>query len=217
MRHSAIAGLIVLVPMSAGFGAESAGRFASFFANHCVACHDVDSKKGGLDLTSLSWQATDALATDSPALQRWVRVFDKVEQQEMPPPTEPQPDAADREEFLEPLRDDLKAASLAKQRTEGRVVLRRLNRVEYENTLHDLLAIDLPLQHHLPEDAPSHGFDNVAEGLRLSMLHMEQFLEAADAAITAALDLRRQPDGVNRRFRYHDEESVTDDLQERRE
>ena len=70
------------------------------------------------------------------------------------------------------------------------MVLRRLNRVEYENTLHDLLAIDVPLQHYLPEDAAANGFDNVAEGLRLSMLHMEQYLEAADAAISAAMDLR---------------------------
>ncbi len=92
------------------------------------------------------------------------------------------------------------------------MVLRRLNRVEYENTLHDLLAIDVPLQHFLPEDASVDGFDNVATGLRLSMLHMQQYLEAADAAITAAMDLRRRPPLVKRRLRYHDEESVRDDM-----
>ena len=105
----------------------------------------------------------------------------------------------------------LHAANLTRQRTVGRVVLRRLNRVEYENTLHDLLAIDLPLQHYLPEDTSLHGFDNVSEGLRLSSLHLEQYLEAADAAIAAATDLRRPPTPVKSRFRYHDEESVIDD------
>jgi len=68
------------------------------------------------------------------------------------------------------------------------------------------------LQQFLPEDEPSQGFDNVAEGLRLSMIHMEQYLEAADAAISAAIDLRRRPDPVKKRLRYHDEESIKDDL-----
>jgi len=103
------------------------------------------------------------------------------------------------------------AANVYKQRTEGRVVLRRLNRVEYENNLHDLLSIDVPLQHFLPEDAALDGFDNVALGLRLSMLHMQQYLEAADAAISAAIDLGRRPPPVKKRLRYQDEESVQDD------
>ena len=109
------------------------------------------------------------------------------------------------------LRTELHTASLRKQQADGRVLLRRLNRVEYENTLHDLLGINLPLQHYLPEDSITHGFDNVSEGLRLSMLHMGQFLEAADAAIDAAVDLRDPPKSVKRRLRYHDEESVIDD------
>jgi hypothetical protein len=182
-------------------------RHVEFVAKHCLECHDADSKKGKLDLTALSWKTSDPKT-----LETWTKVFDKVDKNEMPPADakdHPDPDA--RATFIEALRSDLHAASLTKQQTDGRVVLRRLNRVEYENTLHDLLAIDLPLQHYLPEDAPLHGFDNVAEGLRLSSLHMGQFLEAADAAIDAALNLRQKPEGVKRRFRYHDEESVIDD------
>ncbi len=130
----------------------------------------------------------------------------------MPPQSRKRPDPDARARFLEALRTDLRAANLARQEADGRVVLRRLNRVEYENTLHDLLAIDVPLQHHLPEDATTNGFDNVALGLRLSMLHMEQYLEAADAAISAAMEFRRRPQVVHKRLRYHDEESVRDDL-----
>ncbi len=129
----------------------------------------------------------------------------------MPPGTEKRPDPAARGEFLKMLGGELHGASLARQQADGRVRLRRLNRGEYEKTLHDLLAIDLPLRHFLPEEASSHGFDNVAESLRVSMLHMEQYLEAADAAISAAIDLRRRPEVVKRRFRYHDEESVLND------
>ncbi len=184
-----------------------AADHAAFLQQNCVSCHDAETKKGGLDLSALKWTPEDR-----PTFERWVPVFDRVESNEMPPPKEPdQPDPAARGAFVKALGAELHAANLAKQRQEGRVVLRRLNRVEYENTLHDLLAIDLPLQYFLPEDAAAHGFDNVAEGLRLSSLHMEQFLGAADAAITAALDLRKQPEAVHRKFRYQDEESVTDD------
>jgi hypothetical protein len=184
-----------------------AADFEGFLGKHCAECHDADSKKGDLDLSVLRWQD----ASDSKTFERWIEVFDRVEKHEMPPRDEEQPDAAVRDAFLNSLRTELHASSLTKQQKSGRVVLRRLNRVEYENTLHDLLAIDLPLQHYLPEDSPLHGFDNVAEGLRLSILHMGQFLEAADAAITTAIDLRAQPEPVNKRLRYHDEESIIDD------
>ena len=51
-----------------------------FFESHCVECHDETTKKGGLDLGSLSRDPTDA-----ESLRRWVRVFDRVQSGEMPP------------------------------------------------------------------------------------------------------------------------------------
>jgi len=207
-HRTGIAAAVLLLLALPCRGADLAVRARPFFDTHCVACHDTDTKKGGLDLTDLSWKPHDPKSFD-----QWVKMFELVDSERMPPRARNRPDSTSRGEFLNLLRTELRAANQARQQAEGRVVLRRLNRVEYENTLHDLLAIDLPLQHHLPEDASSHGFDNVAEGLRLSMLHMQQYLEAADVAISAALDLRRRPAGVKRRFRYHDEESVLNDAQ----
>ena len=162
-------------------------------------------------LSALAWKPNDVQTFD-----RWVEVFDKVDKQKMPPPSQETPRSR-RPGGVSARRcgTELRRANLARQRTEGRVVLRRLNRVEYENTLHDLLAIDVPLQHYLPEDTTTNGFDNVAVGLRLSMLHMEQYLEAADAAISAAMDFRRRPEGIQKRLRYHDEESVQDDVKKK--
>ncbi len=210
MRPAVIVILIVLGLSRAAGAADFAGRSQVFFSKHCFVCHDADSKKGGLDLSALPWKPSNARIFD-----QWVEVFDKVDKQKMPPPAKKRPDPAVRAEFLEALRTELRAANLAKQQTEGRVVLRRLNRVEYENTLHDLLAIDVPLKHFLPEDATTNGFDNVALGLRLSMLQMEQYLEAADAAISAAMEFRRRPERINKRLRYHDEESVQDDVKKK--
>jgi cytochrome c553 len=210
MLRSFIAASMAFSLTSAARAGDPSLRAQEFFADHCVVCHDSGTKKAGLDLTALSWKPND-----SETCNLWIKVFDKVDKQKMPPPQKKRPDPAARAEFLKSLGDELRTANRNKQRTEGRVVLRRLNRVEYENTLHDLLSIDVPLQHFLPEDASVDGFDNVALGLRLSMLHMQQYLEAADTAITAAMDLGRRPAVVKKRLRYHDEESVQDDAKKK--
>ena len=74
-------------------------------------------------------------------------------------------------------------AETARQKAEGRVVLRRLNRTEYQNTMHDLLGVDSDLKSLLPEDTTALGFDNIGEALHLSSVLMERYLEAADAAL----------------------------------
>jgi len=210
VNRSVIAVAIAVLLAPGARAADFAVRAQGFFAEHCVVCHDADTKKAGLDLTALSWKPNDLQTFD-----RWVEVFDKVDKQKMPPPQEDRPDPAVRAEFLKALRTDLCALNVDRQRTEGRVVLRRLNRVEYENTLHDLLSIDVPLQHYLPEDTAANGFDNVAQGLRLSMLHMEQYLEAADVAISEAMQFGRQPEVMHKRLRYQDEESIEEDVKKK--
>ena len=83
----------------------------------------------------------------------------------MPPPkkVDKLPSAVDRQAFLKSIGGFLVAHDAVRQSANGRVILRRLNRTEYENTVHDLLKIDIPLADMLPEDATSNGFDNVAE------------------------------------------------------
>ena len=65
----------------------------------------------------------------------------------------------------------------------GRVVLRRLNRVEYENTVRDLLGINVNLKEQLPEDGSADGFDNAGAANHTSSFLMEKYLEAADNGI----------------------------------
>lgn len=173
-------------------GLASAGELPAvsraFISAHCVECHDADSKKGDLDLTALPVQL------DDPALEaRWTLVYDRVERGEMPPKKKATPPAPQRQAFLQSLGGFLAEHDAARQSAAGRVVLRRLNRVEYENTLHDLLDIYVPLAPMLPEDATANGFDNVAEALRLSMTQIDGYLQAADRGLDAAIDLREDP------------------------
>jgi hypothetical protein len=80
------------------------------------------------------------------------------------------------------------------------VVLRRLNRVEYENTVNDLLGIDARLQAILPEDASADGFDNNGDALAVSTELMQAYLEAADAALDEVFGPDKEPPRVNVTF-----------------
>ncbi|MCX6856703.1 MAG: DUF1592 domain-containing protein [Verrucomicrobia bacterium] len=198
--------LFALLILSAHVHA-AAKDITSFIDQHCVDCHDSDVKKGGLDLTSLSFDLTDRSSFDT-----WVKVHDAVTDGEMPPKKKPRPEPKAAQDFVTMLDEKLHVSSLATQEKTGRTLARRLNRTEYENTLRDLLHIDLPLAGLLPEDTPMHGFDTVAEGLRFSQLQIEKYLEAADAALDAAVDLRLPLEVKTERFSYKDQKSIIDNL-----
>ena len=178
-----------------------------FLERYCTECHDGDVKKGGLDLTALSFKPEDLQNFD-----RWVKLYDRVSKGEMPPAKKPRPEAAALQTFKSALKTPLRDHELVQQSKNGRTVLRRLNRTEYENTVHDLLGISLPLKHILPEDTPLHGFDTVAEGLRFSQLQIEKYLEAADAALDAAIVLTKRPVAINQRYSYKKEEGIRKNL-----
>ena len=179
----------------------------TFFDQHCVECHDADVKKGDLDLTALNFDLKD------PQLfEKWVKIHDSVADGEMPPKKKARPDAKLSEAFLDSLDGQLRDTSAAQTTAQGRTLVRRLNRIEYENTVRDLLHIDTPLAGLLPEDTPMHGFDTVAEGLRFSQLQIEKYLEAADAALDAAVDLRVAMELKKERFSYKDQKSIQENL-----
>ena len=182
--------------------------FRAFLDKQCYTCHDSETKKGDLALDKLKFDFDEQKNFDL-----WLRVFDRVDKGEMPPPNKPQPAGHDRAAHMAYLRSRLLEFSQQKQAA-GRTVLRRLNRVEYENTLHDLLDIDTRLQESLPEDASLHGFDTVADGLRLSQLHIEKFLEAADLALDNAIRLDEAPVVKQQHFVYKEQEGIVKQAKE---
>ncbi len=165
-----------------------------FLETHCFDCHGEDKAKGGLRL--------DTLATDFDAVDKarvWTKVLDRMESGEMPPKKEPRPAPEELARTVKWLNGNLLAADLRAQPPAGSLTLRRLNRLQYENTIHDLLAIKLEVQDRLPPDNRAFGFDNVGAALSLSSAQMETYLEAADAALDAAIVNRPKPAGVKER------------------
>lgn len=196
---------LFFVPILAS--AATPPTLTTFLDKHCTECHDSEVKKGGLDLTALKFDLADPML-----FEKWVKVHHSVEDGEMPPKKKPRPDERQSDAFLDALDAKLRDSSSSQQKAQGRTQARRLNRVEYENTVRDLLHIDTPLAGLLPEDTPMHGFDTVAEGLRFSQLQIEKYLEAADAALDAAVDLRMQIELKKERFSYKDQKSIQENL-----
>jgi hypothetical protein len=138
----------------------------------------------------------------------WKEVAVRLAARTMPPKPRPEPSAEERKTIAAWLDERQVAADLARQKVEGRAVLRRLNRVEYNNTLRDLLAIDVDLRDLLPEDESVDGFDNVGAALTISPVLMERYLEAADAALNAAIVKGPRPETINARYTYKGETTI---------
>lgn len=101
----------------------------------------------------------------------------------------------------------LPSAGFAEDRP-GRTVIRRLNRVEYERTICDLLGIHVELRDTLPLDTSSNGFDNVGDALHVSSFLMDRYLEAADRALGLAIANRKQPPLLKKRYSLKDTHQV---------
>src|SRR4051812_38789003 len=69
----------------------------------------------------------------------------------------------------------------------GRVTVRRLNRVEYRNTIRDLLAVDFKADEEFPSDDSGHGFDNIADVLTVSPILLEKYVDAATQIVSEAV------------------------------
>ena len=185
----------------AGASARGGGLAAQadqFVQSHCVECHDADSKKGGLDLTSLPFDLENRQT-----FARWVKVHDRVEAGEMPPKKQPQPAREEVTAFLSAIAQPMVAADQARQRQEGRSTLRRLNRYEYEASLRDLLETPwLQIRDMLPEDGEAYRFNKVGDALDVSHVQMARYLAAADSALRSVMASRVQPP-VTTRMRYY--------------
>lgn len=163
------AGLLPALP-------AAAYDYAPFFARHCVKCHGPEKAEADLRLDQM------AAPSGSPeSVETWTAIIDMLETGDMPPKDQPRPEAAG-------VRELLKWAAGELARGTNRIpALRRLNRTEYQYTVHDLLGIDTPLAEYLPEDGSVQGFDNVAGGLGISSILVQRYLEAADVAFESVI------------------------------
>ncbi|MCE9527795.1 MAG: DUF1587 domain-containing protein, partial [Planctomycetales bacterium] len=181
-------GLVIISASSNSLGADlQPSAISPFLKDHCLSCHTGEKPSGALDLSKLGTNLDNA-----DLLRRWVLIHDRVAAGEMPPKDEPRPAAKGTQEFLSSLSDKLTAADQQRRR----VGLRRLNRVEYENTIRDLFDIRVDLRDMLPQDPSAHGFDTVGEVLAISPEQMEVYLQAASKALDQVFGQDKEPKRV---------------------
>lgn len=151
---------------------------------YCVDCHMNESSEAGIVLDRYDDQA--AAVKDG---RTWLRVRNALQGRIMPPADMPQPSLDELDRIITWIEKDFLAAQCAKQVSSAPVVIRRLNRQEYNNTIRDLLGRDLHLADAFPPDDIGFGFDNVGSALNISPIHVEKYLDAAELALQKAIVL----------------------------
>jgi mono/diheme cytochrome c family protein len=155
-----------------------------FFANHCYVCHNDERQTGDLSLEPFK---TAASLTKNRATMRLV--LEKLNAGTMPPAKMPRPKPEDinavsgwlsRQLAIVPGKKVAPDTAKSAETNLSHVTARRLNRVEYDNTVRDLLGVDLHASDDFPQDDSGYGFDNIGAVLSLSPVLMEKYLKAAE-------------------------------------
>jgi len=183
---------------------------APFIKVHCVRCHGPEVQKGRLRLDTLP-----ADFSDPATAAKWAEVMTAVNNSQMPPSTEKQPAVASVGRFTEWIRAELAKGEIAKRSTG--VVLRRVNRAEYNNTIRDLVGVDFQPADTFPEDPPAGGFDNIGQALTISPLQIELYYSAARQILDRALVEEAQPPVLKWHFDQEENTMGMDRLRVRRD
>lgn len=148
-----------------------------FLQEFCYDCHSGGGAEADIDFEK--YESAAHLSDERP---RWNQIRGMIEIGAMPPADyEPLPTMEQRERMAAWIDRKVNSVDCEIVHDPGRVTMRRLNNVEYDNTLRDLLAIDFSPSTLLgfPSDGVGNGFDNQGDVLTLSPLQMEKYLQAA--------------------------------------
>ncbi|HLV81486.1 MAG TPA: DUF1592 domain-containing protein, partial [Chthonomonadaceae bacterium] len=153
----------------------------------CMGCHGGPTPSGGLDLTTFR---------DLNSVQRdpttWRMVLARLSQKSMPPKGMPRPTEAQYTRLIAWLTPIVNGTSSAPPQVvtkpdPGRILLHRLSRTEYNNTVRDLFGVTSRPADSFPADGGGGGgFDNNADTLYIPPILLERYLDAADTILQEA-------------------------------
>jgi hypothetical protein len=141
--------------------------------DYCTECHNDAERAGEMTLEHMNPSTVAA----HPEL--WEKVVRRLRGGVMPPPGANHPDLDRVNEFVAALEASLDNAASARGVTPGHVAMHRLNRIEYQRAVRELLDVEIDASKLLPADGTSEGFDNVATALHVSPTYIDQFIAAA--------------------------------------
>jgi hypothetical protein len=180
---TSVLGLVCLTARSAEIPAAAHFRkhIAPILSEHCYDCHGDGMKKGSV--------ALDEFKTDQDIVEKrdlWLAVLKNVRAGLMPPEKKPRLSPQEINQLEQWIK--FEAFGIDRQNPDpGRVTVRRLNRIEYRNTIRDLMGIDFNSEVEFPPDDTGYGFDNIGDVLSISPLLLEKYMGAAKAIVSEAV------------------------------
>ena len=149
----------------------------SFVSDNCLDCHSGSEPAASFDLESIEF-TIDQFRRPGLDTAFWEKLHRRTHTRQMPPPESDLPEEESFVAFTNAL-EKLMSDYADRFPTLGRVgSLRRLTRIEYQNAIRDLLAIEIDAAEFLPKDESSHGFDNITVE-DLSTTRMSRYISAA--------------------------------------
>ncbi len=186
LNLSLVSFVVMFSSVSWGATPDIEQMVAPFLKTHCIRCHGPEEENADRRLDQLSFDFSNS--QDGELLQE---VLDQLNLGEMPPEDEQQPSPEQLRNVIGELTEYMAQVRRAsREQHAGQVVLRRINRTEYLNTIRDLFQMnmaDFDPTVAFPEDDSIEGFDNIGEGLLTSDFLLAQYLEAAEAIIEKAV------------------------------
>jgi mono/diheme cytochrome c family protein len=176
--------LAAVAVVGPAFAAEPTGpeqyrkAVAPVLEQYCADCHSGEGKGG------VTFDRDPAALLRDRAV--WEKTLKVLRAGMMPPKGKPRPTA----EEVGRVEAWVKGTAFGLDPTNpdpGRVTLRRLNRVEYRNTVRDLMGVDFNADAAFPADDTGHGFDNIGDVLSLSPLLLEKYIAAARTIVSQAV------------------------------
>jgi len=148
---------------------------------YCYDCHGGGENRGGVALDAFNSTTNFTAGHDL-----WWRVLKNLQAGLMPPARKAQPTKKQKELIAQWIKRSVFAIDPLNP-DPGRVTLHRLNRVEYQNTIRDLVGVDFDAPGIFPPEDTGHGFDNLGEVLTLSPMLLEKYVDAAEKIIGQAV------------------------------
>jgi Protein of unknown function (DUF1592)/Protein of unknown function (DUF1588)/Protein of unknown function (DUF1587)/Protein of unknown function (DUF1585)/Protein of unknown function (DUF1595)/Planctomycete cytochrome C len=148
---------------------------------YCYDCHADGANKGNV--------AFDEFKSDQDVLENrelWSKALKNLRAGMMPPAKKPRPTGEQREQIAHWVKSGVFGID-PQNPDPGRVTVRRLNRVEYRNTIRDLVGVDFDTQTEFPPDDTGYGFDNIGDVLTLPPMLLEKYLVAANKIVAKAV------------------------------
>ena len=179
--------LLILIAVHTAAGSDFSTKIKPFLNKYCTECHGEKKQKSGLRLDNLS-----TTLDDLDTAEEWQHVLDELNGATMPPEDEAQPTKDELSIVLESLTFEIEKAKKSLYGKDRNIVMRRLNRRDYINTVYDLTGVKVD-QFKVPEDGKSAEFDTNGKGLFMSAYQFEKYLDLAKSVLDSAIFEGSQP------------------------